>query len=912
MTKYNSNNLSGSVAAIAVMTVLASQSVAAQAQDTANDDELLIEEVVVTGSRIVRTELTATSPVFSVDKVQIQLDRAQTIEDIQQKLPQSAAGANSTGAAVGDSLGSSTIDLRGLGQNRTLVLVNGTRAVPFSFRNAVDLNSIPAGLIRRVEVLTGGAAAIYGADAVAGVVNFIMDDEFDGFEATVSYEAPDGGAEVFGAEAIFGSAIGGDRGHLTGYVGYTKREELLAGERGFTAEAPTLIANEGGNFTDVASGNFFAFNDSGNLVTERQTVDVTPDRFLIFPLERISAGAFFKYSLFEDVAELYGRVMYTEVRVTSAGATGQTPLVVNEQVTITDDNPFLPAEAAALLTFDANGEALVNVERNLGLGLQFTETDRDTIQIVAGLRGNLADNLRYDVYGQYGRTEGNSTVFNDGLRNDGNGNSRFGAIANTVDIFGPDADLSSLTVPLEYVFREREQKVLAVNFSGDSTNMFELPAGPVSFALGYEYREEIGIQRPGAAVANGLDYRLNPQGAIDASFDANEFYGEILVPVLKDMEFVKDLTVEAAYRTSDYSNTGQADTWKVGLSWAVTDDVRFRATRQTAIRAPNLGEFAGPEVGLPLSLFDPDSPDLIPRLLGRFDGDPCLDGRGDAQQCANFGAAAPGTPFDTSAALYTFGGNPNIMPETAVTYTVGVVITPSFLDGLSATIDYYNIDIEDAVSQIQPIAALTNCYIDNPVANNPLCGAVLRDPGTGLISQALVNDFNLASLKQEGLDVGVTYTIDAPEGFGDQVRFAYQGNIVTSQSRQNNATVPAIDCKGTFGGSCSGDFASFLQADYRHRATVDWTWDSVNVQLGWRMIGGVHNALDESDTIGAQHYIDAAASWDINEMFQLTVGVDNLFDEKPPVPNSGGNHFGALSDYDVIGTTVGFSLRIRG
>ena len=769
----------------------------ATAQDSSGD-AVTFEEVVVTGSRIVRTELTATSPVSSINKAQLKLDRAQTIEDIQQKLPQSAAGANSTGAAVGDSLGSSTFDLRGLGQNRTLVLVNGTRAVPFSFRNAVDLNAIPAGLIKRVEVLSGGAAAIYGADAVAGVVNFIMDDEFDGMEASASYEMPQGGGETLTIEGIWGGPIGGGRGHLTGYIGYTERQELLAGERDFTENSPTLIASEGGNFTDVASGNFFAFDDAGNMVSERQTTNVTPDRFLVYPMERISAGAFFKYDLFEDVAELYGRAMYTEVKVTSAGATGQTPIVVNEQVTLTSDNAFLPADAAALLTFDANGEALVNVERSLGLGLQYTETDRDTIQIVAGVRGDLTDSFRYDVYGQYGRTEGSSTVYNDGLKNDTSGNSQFAGIANTVDIFGPGADLSSLSAPLDYVYREREQKVFAITFSGDTSDMFELPAGPVSYAVGYEYRKETGIQRPGAAVAAGLDYRLNPQSAIDASFTANEFYGEILVPVISDVSFIQDLTVEGAYRTSDYSNTGKADTWKLGLSWTVTDDLRFRATRQTAIRAPNLGEFAGPEVGLPLSLFDPESADLIPRLLGRYDGDPCIDGRGDADQCARFGAAEISeASFDTSAALYTFGGNPDIMPETAVTYTVGAVITPEAITGLSATVDYYNIKIEDAVSQIQPIAALTNCYIDNPVADNPLCGAVKRDASTGLITQVLVNDFNLASLKQAGLDVGVSYAMDAPR-IGGQLRFTYQGNIVTSQSRQANATVDAIDCKGTF------------------------------------------------------------------------------------------------------------------
>ena len=882
----------------------------AVAQNSTGEEAEALEEVVVTGSRIVRTNLTATSPVVSVNKEQLIIDRAQTIEDIQQKLPQSAAGANSTGAAVTDSQGSSTLDLRGLGQNRTLVLVNGSRAVPFSFRNAVDLNSIPAGLIKRVEVLTGGAAAIYGADAVSGVVNFIMDDEFDGMGVSGTYEIPQGGAETLTVEGIFGGPIGRGRGHLTGYIGYTERRELLAGERAFTENAPTLIAGEGGNFMDVASGNFFAFDESGNLVTERQTTNITPDRFLVYPLKRLSAGAFFKYELVENAAELYGRAMFTEVKVTSGGSASQTPVVVNEQVTITRDNAFLPVGAAALLTFNDNDEALVTVEKNLGLGLQFTETDRDTIQIVAGVRGDITSSLGYDLYGQFGRTEGNSTVFNDGIRNAASGASQFSQIANTVDIFGPGADLSSLSTPLEYVFREREQEVLSVNLSGDSAQMFELPAGPVRFAVGYEYRKESGIQRAGAAVSNGRDYRQNAQGTIDAGFSANEFYGEILVPVLNDITLVKDLAIEGAYRTSDYSNTGTADTWKAGINWTVSDDLRLRATRQTAIRAPNLGEFAGPEVGLPLSFFDPDSPDLIPQLLGRFDGDPCLDGRGDTAQCDRLNAADPGTPFDTSAALYTYGGNPDIMPETATTYTIGVVVTPRAIPGFNATIDFYTIEIENAVSQIQPIAALTNCYIDNPVAENPLCDAVRRDPNTGLLSQAVVNDFNLAALKQSGLDVGMTYMIE-PDTIGGQIRLAYQGNVVTSQSRQANAAVDATDCKGTFGGSCSGDFASFLQADYKHRLTADWSNATLNVQVGWRMIGGVTNVLDSTDKIRAQHYIDLGASYDINDMFQITAGVDNLFDKQAPIPNSGGNHFGALGDYDILGRTIGLSLRIR-
>ncbi|GGO64850.1 TonB-dependent receptor domain-containing protein [Bowmanella pacifica] len=879
----------------------------AQAQESA---ETSAEVIQVTGSRIARSELTATSPVASIEKTQLQLDRAVTVEDITVKLPQAAGGANSTGATVGDSLGSSTLDLRGLGQNRTLVLINGTRATPFSFRNSVDLNSIPAGLIKRVDVLTGGAAAIYGADAVAGVVNFIMDDQYEGLELSSSYEMPSGGGEQFNMDAIFGGDINDGRGHVTGYLGYSEREELLAGERDFTSATKTLVASQGGNFTDIASGNFFAFDDAGNFSATRQTTDVTAERFLIQPLKRLSAGVFFNYDLADSV-EAYGRAMFTQVRVTGAGSTGQTPVAVNEQVRISADNAFITDQFRDLLTFDANGEALVNVERNLGLGMQHTKTTRNTLQFQVGLRGDITDNIAWDLYGQYGRTDGKATVYNNGVRFDAGGNSRFAAIANSVDIFNPNTDLSSLSSPVVHSDRQREQSIVALTFSGDTLGLFELPAGPLSYAVGYEYRKEHGIQTAGSALRSGTAYGLGGIFDMDAEFDSKEFYAEVLVPVLVDLPFVQELNLEGAYRTSDYSNTDSANTNKLGLSWTINDDVRLRATRQTAIRAPNLGEFAGPETALSLALFDPNSSQFVPRLGGRFDGDPCLDGRGNAEQCARFGAAAPGTAFDTSQAIYTFGGNPNIRPEEAETYTVGLVYTPDYIDGFDLTLDYYDIEISDAVSQIQPIAALTNCYIDNPVADNPLCGAVLRDPNTGLISQTLVNDLNLATLKQAGIDIGARYRFDSVLGFGETLQISYQGNVVTEQKRQDNATVAARDCKGTFGTACTGDFASILQADYRHRAAIDLFIDEVNVQLSWRRIGDVVNALDATDTISAQNYIDLAASWEVSDELQLTFGVDNLFDKEPPMPKGAANLFGTVSDYDVIGRSFGLSVRYR-
>lgn len=890
---------------LAVTAALFSSAPMAQEQNQKQDKT---EVISITGSRIQRTELVSSSAVASVDEVQIKLDRAVNVEDITSKLPQAAAGANSTGSTVGDSFGSSTIDLRGLGQNRTLVLIDGTRAVPFSFRNSVDVNMIPTGLIKRVDVLTGGAAAIYGADAVSGVVNFILNDDFNGAEFSSSYETADGGNEKINLEGIFGGDIADGAGHITGYLGYSERKELLAGERDYAMKNPNSIINTGGYYTDVATGNTFAINAAGSVVDERQTTSSTADLYLTQPMKRLSTGLLFDFDLTEN-ATAYGRAMYSKVTVQGAGASGQAPISVNQQVTLTADNAFLSDEIRNNLTFDADGNAQVNVERNLGLGVQHTEAVRDSIQLQMGVKGDINDYLRYDVYGQYGRTDETATIYNNGYKVDGSGNNRFAALANTVDIFDPNLDLTSFSDPLIYTTRERTQNVLAATLSGDSSAIFELPDGPIDFAIGYEYRKETGKQTPGDAFRNGTSFASVSAFDMDAGFDSEEFYAEVLVPVISDVAFAKEISIEGAYRISDYSNTEAEDTYKIGLNWAINDDIRFRANKLTAFRAPNLGEFASPISGLSLALFDQTSDQFVARFAGRYNGDPCLLGTGDAAQCERYGAPAIGAAYDSSTAEYTYGGNPDIKPEQAESETVGVVYTPEYIKGFDVSIDYYHIDISDAVSQIQPGAALQSCYIDNPDASNPLCGAVLRDPTTGFITTAIVNDFNLASIEQSGIDIATNYIMDAPDAIGGTFKFSYQGNLVTKQTRQNNATVAAVDCKGTYGSACSGDFASVLQADYKHRATLDWNLDTMNFQLGWRRIGDVDYASDRSTGISAQDYFDFAASWQATEQVVLNFGIDNLFDKQPPIPEVGANHFNTVSDYDVIGRTVGLAIR---
>lgn len=865
-------------------------------------------DIVVTGSRIARTGLTSTSPISTTTREQIQLDRALTIEDFSAKLPQLAGGNNNTFAGS-DAFGAQTLDLRNLGQDRTLVLINGTRAAPFSFRNAVDVNAIPAPLIKQVDVLTGGAAAVYGADAVAGVVNFILNDDYQGVEANASYKAAYGGGSQFGGGLTLGVKLG-ERGHIVGYVDYTQRNILTAGHRLYALANSGTVPPAGGNFTDVASGRFFAFDAAGNFTTTPQSSNFTSQYPYIEPLKRINASLLYKYALTDDI-ELYGRAMFTNVRTTGSGRAGSQPIFVNEVVGINQTNPFLTPQIRSQLTF-VNGVAQVNVNRSLAeLGIVTADTTRDTYQGQLGFRGHITSAIKWDAYGQYSRVAEKTIINGDGIQYDASGVSRFSQIVNTVDIFGPGAQgLNVLESPIESNNRVREQIIGSASVSGNSSDLFSLPAGPVGFALGYEYRKENGRITNSQALVDGLSYREGTETGLDASFETNEVFGEVLVPLIHDTPFIKELSAEGAYRVSHYSNAGTYDTWKVGGNWIVTKDLRFRGTRQTVIRAPNLGEFAGAIDSIPFSLLV-----TVPRLAPRYAGDPCVLGTGNAEQCTRLGYKGP---YDSKAAAnllgnYYFGGNPGIRPEKGVTWTFGTVLTPRFLPGLNVTVDYYDITLNDAVGQIQPIDALTSCYITNPAAGNPLCAAVTRDPTTGRLLDAFPIDRNLARIVQRGFDIDASYGFAVPFGFpGSRINLSYQAAIVTHYTIQRNEVLPTVDCKGTYGFACSSDAVSLVQPDYKHRAALTWQSDKLLVQFGWQRIGSVRDsALGSKETIAAQDYFDLNLTVHPVKQMALTFGISNLFDKQPPLPANSGTFNTYPGTYDVLGRTFGVSLNLK-
>jgi outer membrane receptor protein involved in Fe transport len=898
-----------SLAVLALIGASAHAQDAAPPADASTAQDLPMQQVAVTGTRIRAASLTSTSPVSQVSAADIALQRAVTIEDFSAKLPQLASGVNGTSAGS-DAFGAQTLDLRNLGQSRTLVLINGTRAVPFGFRNAVDVNFIPAPLLKRVDVLTGGAAAVYGADAIAGVVNFVINDQFRGLQANANYRSAKGGAVQKGANLTGGMDLGG-RGNIVGYLEYTDRTSLLAGERDFALLKPTLRPGAGGNFTDVASGRTFSFTDAGQQTSTPQTTNFTPQYILVQPLKRINASTFFNYDL-SDSIHAYGRLMYSNVRTTGAPTTGQAPAALSGVYAINSSNTNIPASVRPLLTF-VNGVAQVQVSRSLGeLGVITVDNDRDTWQAQVGVRGPITNNINWDAYVQDGRSSEKITIRGDALK------SGAAALVNNTNIFGPGADVSSIARDFDYGSRRRDQFVAAATVSGDSSDLFKLPAGALGFAVGAEDRYEKGDFNYSQDLALSFNQATFSGPAYPPSFRAKEVYAEVLVPVLAKLPFIQNLSLEGAVRRSNYSKSvstsdNSYSTNKIGASWAISDDLRLRATRQTVIREPNMGEFANPVFSIPFNLLTTTA-----RLKPRYQGDPCALGTGNADQCKRFGAPAPGSYNSFDPALltggYYYGGNPDIGAEKGKTNTFGVVLTPGFAKGLSATFDFYSIKLKDAVGQIQPVDALTSCYITDPRADNPLCQAVTRDPATGRIKDAYPVDRNLAYIKQNGVDIELAYRAAVPFGLpGKRLNWQYTGAVVTSYSIQKNPVLNPIDCKGTYGFTCSSDAVSLVAPDYRHRAAATWEGDITTAQLGWTRIGKVRDSTaGSSGTISAQDYFEL--NFSVKPGVQgLTVnfGIDNLFDKKPPLPVNPGTFNTFADTYNVLGRTFGLSMTYK-
>ncbi|WP_129794471.1 TonB-dependent receptor domain-containing protein [Sphingosinicella sp. CPCC 101087] len=946
---------------------------ATDAQDPAGG-----EAIIVTGSRIARRDLTATSPMAVVQDEEFQLSGAVNVEQVINTLPQVIPGATSFSNNPGG--GVATLNLRGLGAQRNLVLVNGRRYIFFDTNQIVDLNSIPQFLIDSVDVVTGGASAVYGSDALAGVVNFRLRTDLDGIIAGAQYNiTEEGDGERYNAYVAIGTQFADGRGHVTAYAEYYKRGSVMAADRGFSrfsltenADATGLVP---GGSAGVPQGRFVAvnpvidgaaFNVStgtnyagplgaffGNPGRSTAYVDAdaynyAPANYLMVPQERWTLGGYAEYEVAEGV-NAYTEVAFINNRVQNELAA--TPITQNVDIDLAAHAAYLdPAELATLTQIAANQQAAIAAaaaagepnpypgfnagagsfpalqpgfvrlqvnSRTTAVGSRNNFDDRNAFRVLAGLRGDLTETLTYDVYYMYARTR-NAAVQSGNISR-----SAFTRLVGdgTCNPFGADQFSADCVSQISILAQNQDISQLQVAQASISGPLFQIgwANDPVAFAAGVEWRSMRGEFIPDTALASGDVAGFNAGQPTSGSYQAREAFAEIRVPIIQD-GFISRLELNGAARYSDYSLDAVGGVWTYagGAELAPIPDITFRGQFQRAIRAPNVEElFGGQQVGFPPAI------------------DPCATPAAAADATVRALCVATGVPdfLVGNTGLQpnpqiegTFGGNPNLEEEVADTWTVGAVIRPRFIPRLNIAVDYYNIKIENAIAQAGGGVGgvLDLCYNVIQDASHPICGLITRDAG-GSISGGGVfiveaNNANLSSVTTEGIDFQVDYT--QPLGFSafgegeSRLNFFFMGNY-----SWENAFVPVVgvdsvtECSGRFGNLCQNTTGN-PTPKWKWSSRLSWMDGPVTTSVRWRHVGSVSDDDDTTDffieRIGAYDVFDLSFGFNVNDNLTLNMGVQNLFDKKPPLLGDNQEQSNTYpGTYDVLGRDFFISANLR-
>ena len=963
----------------------------------AQEENLALEEVVITGSRITVPGVVSSSPITSVSSEEIKFQQQVSVERVLRNLPSTipADGSNVNNGTAGQA----TIDLRGLGPERNLILMNGRRMTPFNYDGEVDTNTVPTALIERIDVITGGASAVYGSDAMAGAVNFVMKRDFEGMELDIgTSESGDDDAETDWVNLTVGANIAGNRGNVVMSVGWNERKSLLLGERdfgllgidtatgsglqeynaGIAPAPPTDPLCTGPDVVDITgSGSTTAIPTRFNLVGDGRSAgqfrddrtlgqpecsrfNFNPYNYFQTPNERWNATAIGHFDL-TDEHSVYSTINFANNTITQqvapSGTFGQTFDVPLANAFLSDQARQYMIDAgnsaleAGLLNppgvnnwQDINGNGVVDEadylqlqlrRRTLELGTRSEEYDSDYFQIVTGFEGDLpfVDEWRYDVGLQYG--ESNLTTVRDGYTNLTNIQNALDSVDGVtckngdstcvpIDLFGGfgtiTQEMAGYARAIALQRQEVEQTIYYATFNGP-VDFIRLPTADdsLAFAVGYEHRNESGSLNPDeclklapSSCQGGAGGNLLP---IDGQYTVEEFYMEGFLPLIDGMTGAQELVLEFGWRTSDYTSVGSVDTWKLGLNWRPIESLLVRVMEQEANRAPNVGE-----------LFSP-----VTTNLDNAKQDPCsIANAGNinaqlAALCVSTGMTPQqvGNVQDViSGQVNTFSGSdPGNPPdsEKAETFTAGIVWTPelSFFDYTTLSIDYYDIEITDTIGEFSAQEILDACYVAGQAGE---CAKIDRVAGDLTISGAGINRLttNLNFDQAEGVDVGFNFGFD----IGKYGNLDFSGNITKylTQESQSSSLVPVIDCKGYYGTSCDP------LSDIRWTQRTSWNWDAFTLSLLWRHIGSVdieppeESAVDPRfRSIDSYDYFDLYASYQLtwNGDFTLSLGVDNITDEEPPIVGQDAgdtsSNFGNTfpSNYDVLGRMYTFNLNYR-
>lgn len=939
----------------------------------ASADATSVEEVVVTGTNIKRPNLVAASPLTVVDDKEIKLQGATTVESVINRLPQFTADANENVSNGSD--GTARVNLRNLGSNRVLVLVDGRRMLP---PETADVNFIPAALVDRIDVVTGGASAVYGSDAVAGVVNFIMKKDLNGLRIDANYGIAEHENDAKYVRSVIQAANydlpkstvwDGDRwditaalglnspdgkGNITLYGGYREVKPVTQDTRDYSACALNLAGANNDEFSCGGSSNnqwgkfvlLSGPNAGANLNNAKDgshtwvpydssfLYNYAPTNYIQRSDQRYTAGAFGHYQV-ASWAEAYANFMFMDDHTFSQAA--PSALFQGTVFNINCDNPLMSGQQAGLLCGGAAGTA---VDQQTFIGYRLTgpgsQPRRDDLRHTDyradfGFRGDINDAWSYDANFLYSKV-----VFDESYKNDVD-NAKAQRGLEVVDVNGTPTcksvlDGSDLScVPLDvfayngiskegyqyiyaptYTHGVQTEKVLSLKLNGDLDKYgIRSPWANdgAAIALGAEHRKEtLDFQADALAQSKGTK---NSNG----QYSVNELYAELDLPLVQDAPMAKLLSVNAGYRYSNYKvpettaapahDTG-VSTYKVELQWAPTSDVRFRAGYNRAVRGPSISE-----------LFAPQS-------VGNVSGqDPCSGPSPQATlaQCEATGVTAaqyghiPECPADVCDALG--GGNPNLDPEVANTYTAGLVLTPQMIPGFSASVDYFNIKVDGYIGGIDPQTIIAQCI---QTGNPFFCSLFHRDPQIGVLfgtnGYVVSTNQNTGFLKTSGVDFTANYRWDI--GSWGRLDFDMVGTYLIEREISQLPGLGSYDCAGLFGPTCGEP-----NPTWRHQARMTWSmpFAPASLSLNWRYFGAVDLSSNTNDPflhgdyveinkrIAAYNYFDLAATWSPRPDVTLRVGVNNMFDKDAPAIAAGllsafgnGNTYPGV--YDPMGRTM--------
>ena len=900
------------------------------AQDS-GEQATTLDRIEVTGSRIRQVDIETSQPVLMISREEIENQGFSTVADILQNV--SAAGSPAFSRAspltANAEAGGSYIDLRNLGATRTLVLVNGKR-LGISTAGYQDISTIPSSVVERIEVLKDGASSIYGSDAMAGVINIITRKNFDGAEVNAYFgQYDDGDGTIQSYDFVTG--FSGDRGSVTIGAEYHKEDEVWAKDRFFSADSypgypqysNTSVGQWGNWRRSGTTDPWMAPNRGSDALdesdfhpqTDEDTSRASDQMHLRTPQERRSLFASADWEITDNI------------RFVSDMAYNQRD-AFRQIAGYPTQSTAIDAPMHADSVFNPVGEQIDWRRRGWEVP-RSTQSDLTTWRFTAALEGSFDIGDRYfdwDVGTLFNETElkviNNGNFFIPNVRNAVGPsfvNDQGQIVCGTPDApiadcvawnpfagFGTGAVENSLDDPRvqDYLFKQEHalgNTKTNSYFANLAGSLFALPAGDLGFAVGYEYRKEQGGFYPDAIAQSGDSTNL-ASGPTYGSYQLDEFYAELNIPVLADMAFAQELTFNVASRYSDFDTFGDTTNNKFGLKWRPINDLMVRATYAEGFRAPTISNlYGGGSQTFTTGFRDPcDSVYGVAAGSAR-----CLQDVGANYRQLQQGFVPTDGPAAQTPVPFTSGSNPNLAPETSESKNIGFVYSPSYVEGLSVALDWWNIRIEDTLVSDSPNLMLSDCYV---ALIESRCAGFTRDPVSGIVNDLTYGLRNAGYYDTEGYDLDLGYRINTDYGrFGAQWQTTYVSKYEVKSTNDFDA-VP----------SQYNGFSSYFRI--RSNLNLNWKLGDFGSSLGFRYHSGVKESctFDEhcnlpnyqapdtqgqitpQNRVGSVTFTDLQFSWDAPWNAKVAIGANNVFDRTGPImysqPNSNYSYYGG---YDI-------------